>query len=512
MKSLINKFCIFLFVIFFMLTAFSNVFMMNNIKSVKADSEEKEITVFSWEDYIDEGYDSADDASEYLNEIFTADELESSVLDIFEEQTGIKVNYQTFATCEEMYNELIKNPNACDLLCPSEYMILQMKRENLIKPYAVPQNYQDYASPYIKTVFEDLGLNITAGDGSKTAYATGYMWGTMGLLYNASKIDASELAKWTNLYGSKFSNKITIKDSLRDTYIMAIAIVYEDELYDLKDSYENGDITKAEYKQELTQIFNRTDEDTVNKVQRALIDLKDNLYSFEVDAGKNDILTGKIDINFAWSGDAAYAIYEGEEAGVELGYVVPETGSNLWFDGWVMAKNANVENSLKFLDFISDPQIAIRNMEYIGYTSCIGGDEVFAYVQDAYDDDGEYQVDLKYFFDPEGSTGNSYIINSSVVGGQLYAQYADEETIARCVVMQEFQKKDLIRINEMWYKVKLITWPNEVIWLIVVGAVLLIAGIVVYKNKNKIFANINIKRNKKSDKNGLIEISRTEIK
>ncbi len=509
MRNLINKFCILLLSIMFILLAFSNLFMVDKVKIAKADSGVKEITVFSWEDYIDEGYDSSDDASEYLNSIFSADELESSVLDIFEEQTGIKVNYQTFATCEEMYNELIKNPNACDILCPSEYMILQMKRENLIKPYEIPESYQDYASPYIKTVFEDLGL--TEGGGSTTTYATGYMWGTMGLLYNASKIDVDELSKWTNLYEAKFSNKITIKDSLRDTYIMAIAIVYEDELYDLKYNYENDNITKDEYKQELTQIFNRTDEETVNKVQKALIKLKDNLYSFEVDAGKNDILTGKIDINFAWSGDAAYAIYEGEEAGVELGYVVPETGSNLWFDGWVMAKNANVQNSLEFLNFIAQPKIAIRNMEYIGYTSCIGGDEVFSYVQDAYDDDGENQVDLKYFFDPEDTTG-SYVINSSVVGGQLYAQYADEDTIARCVVMQEFQKEDLIRINEMWYKVKLITWKTEVIWLVILGALLVIIGIVIYKFRNKIFSKIALNDSKKTNRKGLVEISRSERK
>ena len=506
MKTLTNKIGIFLCLILFTLMSFSNLFTAN-VKVAKADSGAKEITVFSWEDYIDEGYDSADDASEYLNSLFSAKELESSILDIFEEQTGIKVNYQTFATCEEMYNELIKNPNACDLLCPSEYMILQMKRENLIKPYKIPQNYKDYASPYIKSVFDDLGLNVQGGD---SAYATGFMWGTMGLLYNASKIDAEELATWTNLYDLKFANKITIKDSLRDTYIMAIAIVYEDELYELKDSYESGDITKTEYKLALTEIFNRTDEKTVNEVQNALIKLKSNLYSFEVDAGKNDILTGKIDINFAWSGDAAYAIYEGEEAGVELGYVVPETGSNLWFDGWVMANNADVESSLEFLNFIADPQIAIRNMEYIGYTSCIGGDEVFAYVQDAYDDDGENQVDLSYFFDPEGLSGNSYIINTSVMGGQLYAQYADEETIARCVVMQEFKKEDLIRINEMWYKVKLITWPVEVIWAIVIVVAILIVGVVLYKYRNKIFSKIKIKE--KENKNGLVEISRKEIK
>ncbi len=509
MKGLKNKFFVFLLLSAFVLITFSNVISFNTVKTVKADSN-KEITVFSWEDYIDEGYDSADDASGYLNSIFTKDELETSVLDIFEEQTGIKVNYQTFATCEEMYNELIKNPNACDLLCPSEYMILQMKRENLIKPYEIPQNYINYASPYIKSVFDDLKLNDT-GD-NNTTYATGFMWGTMGLLYNASKFDSQDFAKWSDLYDEKFSQRITIKDSLRDTYIMALAIVYEEELYELKDNFDQGLLSNVQYKEKLTEVFNRTDEKTVNEVQKALIKLKENLYGFEVDAGKNDILTGKIDVNFAWSGDATYAIYEGEEVGVELGYAVPETGSNLWFDGWVMAKNANKESSLKFLNFIADPKIAIRNMEYIGYTSCIGGDEVFAYVQDAYDDGGVHQVDLKYFFDPEETSGNSYIINSSVVGGQLYAQYADEQTIARCVVMQEFQKKDLIRINEMWYKVKLITWPIEVILIIVVGVILLIVCAILFKYKDKIFNMQNIADTRKKNKKGLKEISRKEIR
>ncbi len=511
MKGIMNKISVFLLLFALALSTFSNFITFNNVKNVSADSS-REITVFSWEDYIDEGYDRAAEAGEYLNSIFTQDELETSILDIFENQTGIKVNYQTFATCEEMYNELIKNPNACDLLCPSEYMILQMKREKLIKPYEIPQNYIDYASPYIKSVFDDLNLNDNDPENPNKTYATGFMWGTMGLLYNASKFDSQDFAKWTDLYNQKFSQRITIKDSLRDTYIMALAIVYEEELYSLKDEFEQGLLSNTEYKEALNDLFNRTDEKTVNEVQKALIKLKENLYGFEVDAGKNDILTGKIDVNFAWSGDAAYAIYEGSELGVELGYAVPETGSNLWFDGWVMAKNANTESSLKFLNFIADPKIAIRNMQYIGYTSCIGGDEVFEYVQDAYDDGGEHEVDLKYFFDPEGVSGKSYIINSSVVGGQLYAQYADEETINRCVVMQEFQKKDLIRINEMWYKVKLITWPTEVILIIVIGVVLLIVSAVLFKYREKIFNKSNSAGIKKINKKGLKEISRKEIR
>ena len=152
---------------------------------VSADESVKEITVFSWEDYIDlgYGYEEGDFPSEYLQEVYSEEELQQSVLDIFEAQTGIKVNYYSFATNEEMYNELIKNPQACDIICPSEYMILKMRQEGLIKPYSFPENYQEYGSPYIKQVFEELGLNTEDG---KT-YAIGYMWGTMGLIYNMDK-------------------------------------------------------------------------------------------------------------------------------------------------------------------------------------------------------------------------------------------------------------------------------------------------------------------------------------
>ena len=122
-------------------------------KTVKAEG--REITVFSWEDYIDE-----------------------SLLESFTEETGITVNYYTFAGNEEMYNEVIKNPEACNLLCPSEYMIQKMQTEGLIKPFTVPETYKENVSPYIDGVFENLGFYT---DNGKT-YACGYMWGTMGFV------------------------------------------------------------------------------------------------------------------------------------------------------------------------------------------------------------------------------------------------------------------------------------------------------------------------------------------
>lgn len=449
-----------------------------------ASDDVQEITVFSWQDYIDLGYAEEDlvDMSDAMTSRYTEDELLSSILDIFEEESGIKVNYYTFATNEEMYNELLKDPSAVDLICPSEYMILKMMDEDLIKPYDIPQNYLDYGSPYIKGVFDELGLNTT----DNKTYAVGYMWGTMGVLYSADAYDDSDFTHWSNLLDDKFRGKLTIKDSLRDSYIMAIAMVYEEELMSLKAQYEDGSITKAQYSDLLFELFNRVDKESVNMVCDKLIDLKDVLYGFEVDSGKTDLLSGRIDANFAWSGDAVCTMWDADDEGKELRYVVPEEGSNVWFDGWVMTKNANESLALEFLEFMSRPDIVIRNMEFNGYTSCVGGDEVFSYVKDNLDEgEGDYFTDLKYFFDPTCSD-DTYVIQTTDTNRHLYAQYANEETIARCAVMDNFSYEALELVNEMWNKVKLITFSDLTIILIVVVIVLLIALACFIKWKDKL--------------------------
>ena len=475
-------------------------------KNDNGDKSGKSITVFSWSDYIYE-------------EWFDGDE---SILDIFEEETGININYVTFATSEEMYNELIKNPSACDLLCPSEYMILKMKDEGLIKEFDVPEVYKKNVSPYIVDEFERLGLS----SGDKT-YACGYMWGTMGLIYNEDKFDADDFDKWNNLVNNKdFSGKITIKDSLRDTYIMAVAMVYEDELYELKNALEVGEkdgkpYSQSDYTVDIEELFNRRDQETIDKVEEVLLELKPKLHSFEVDAGKDDIITGKIDVNFAWSGDAAFAISEAEKVGKTLGYAVPNEGTNVWFDGFVMTLDADVESSIEFLNFISKPINAAKNMEYIGYTSVISGDEDFTITYPEENEDGEFvydkdgnlitydvsytgifdwmvqsyeldtesvdgytPVDLSYFY--SGTPGDQvvWVQNSN---DKFYAQFPTKDVIDRAVVMANFGAEDLSRLNEMWNRVKLLTFEPWVMILIFAVIIIGIAFIVIFKFKDKIF-------------------------
>ena len=453
------------------------------VKTVRAEGSE--ITVFSVEDYID-----------------------TDVLGAFEEETGVKVNYLTFATNEEMYNELLKDKNAVDLICPSEYMIMKMRDEGLLKKFDTPQNFADYGSDYIKQKFKQAPLNIMDEDESKT-YAIGYMWGTIGVIYRTEDVDSELLKSWSSLW-SEFDGKLTVKDSIRDTYFMALADVYKDELISWKNKFDGSECSAEDYNAAITEIFNRTDKETVDKVEKSLLDLKGKLYGFEVDAGKSDILTGKINVNVAWSGDAVFSINQGlyDEDGeplenqVVLGYAVPEEGSNVWFDGYVMTANADEENSLKFLDYLCSPEVATLNMDYTGYTSCIVGDEVFEYVKETYsDDESEDTVDLRYFFDPNGTNPDpeAYVINvAEELKYMFYAQYPTEDVLTRCAVMKNFDGDELGRINEMWKKIKLITFSTGKIIAIVSAFVLAAAAIAVYVNREKLFGGIEKRDDKKS--------------
>ena len=454
--------------IFFLLLAF----MPFSKTKVTAHADEivaNSITVFSWEDYIDE-----------------------SVLIEFEIETGIHVDYYTFSTNEEMYNEIAKDPDACDLLCPSEYMIMKMVDENLIKEFDMPQGYKQNVSPYIYDKFKELGLST-----DEKTYTCGYMWGTMGYLFNADKFSADDFETWTSILNMpELEKKISIKNSIRDTYIMAVAMVYQEELLLLKAEYQeyldsHNQEKIAEYNAKLTEIFNRRDQETVYKVERILVELKPKLYAFEVDAGKDDIISGKIDVNFAWSGDAVFAIDEAQKVGKNLGYAVPKEGTNVWFDGYVMTHNSRAKElaSIKFLDYISRPEIAIRNMEYIGYTSVIGGQSVFDWMIDYFEletqeTEGYEKVDLSYFF----SDGSSeYVAYSGTSNRQFFAQYPPQDIIYRSAVMANFSDSELATLNQMWSRVKLITLPNYVLIIIAVIIVLGIVAFIIYKFKDKIF-------------------------
>ena len=326
------------------------------------------------------------------------------------------------------------------------------------------------------------------------------MWGTMGFVYDMDKVKLEDVSTWDILWNEDYAKKSTAKNSVHDTYVAGVMHVYKEELLELKTNYEASNKTaedKNYYNNKVTELMNRFDDETLDKVEEALIKMKNNFYGFEVDNGKTDILGGTITINFAWGGDAVYSMDTADEDGkVNLGYAIPEEGSNVFFDGWVMPKGADTELAEDFLNFLCNPDTAARNMNFIGYTSCIAGDEIWQLVNEWYSvEEGEegYEVDLSYFFKgtiaEENLTNGKALITVYERGRQFDAQYPTEEVLLRCGVMKDFGDQNS-KVLLMWENVKC----GEIgpwLWIGFAMILLVLAVFVVYQ------IQLNNKRNRK---------------
>jgi len=470
------------------------------------------LKILNSEDYIykyspDEGYDEPDLTTQFEK--------------YYKEKTGkeVRVIYDTFDTMENMYNTIKTGKTKYDLICASEYMIQKLARERVNgKPLiqkldtdpngAISNYYKNYeyeptnpddvsgCSPFVREKLKSIpavaGKSIEEV-GKLDDYAMCYMWGTLGILYNPTYKtfkergidintinDAIEKEDWGILWDSKFNKTISIKDSMRDTYAIGVMHTYKNEF------------DKAPDLEAKNKIFNYGGEaDTnakehINTVKNDLLNLRKNVFGFEVDSGKEDICTGKIGIDTAWSGDAVYSIEKAcdpklTEKPFNLYYAIPKIGTNLWFDCWCMQQDANKEVANEFLNFISDPEIAEKNMDYIGYTSPIAGSEIRRwFAEDKYGPESEDTVDydVSYFFKDSTTTDDVTIeIDKNIENRQMAAQFPHKDLEKSLMIMQDYgENNDLIL--RMWEQVKHESLPNWAIALLSVEGAIAVAGIV----------------------------------
>lgn len=477
-----------------------------SVKNNGASATEKEVTlrVCSWEEYIDEGGWDEDEALELDNgtTIFGENSMVEDFENWYYENYGVKVNvqYSCFGTNEDLYNMLTLG-DVYDLVCPSEYMIMKLMSENKLEPlsdgFFDENNDKNYyingVSPYIRDTFETHEIN---GE-TWSKYAAGFMFGITGILYNPEKMTADEAGTWTVLNNPKFAKQITIKDNVRDSYFAAVGALQRDKLMDTEFRAQD------DYSEQLKDIMNDVSPETIAKSQDLLQDIKDNVYSFETDSGKADMITGKVVANYQWSGDAVYAMDQAEEDGVKLDFAVPEECTNLYFDGWVMLKNGidgdadRKQAAEAFINFVSRPDNAVRNMYYIGYTSVIAGgddDTVYSYLDYTYgaEDDEEDVVDypLGYFFTGDNSDPD-YVLRAPAeqVNRQLGAQYPSQDAIERSAVMEYFDEDATKDINQMWINIRCYNIKDVPIWawFIVAAVIGALAGVIVYHKRSKKF-------------------------
>lgn len=449
------------------------------------------LRVCNWEEYIDLG----DWDEEETIELESGDILgENSMVEDFEEWyeetygVKVKVEYSTFGTNEDLYNMLTLG-DEYDLVCPSEYMIMKLMREGKTVPLSEeffdPSDENNYyingVSPYIRKIFDEHEI-----DGEPwSRYAAGYMWGVTGIVYNPEVVDREEASSWKILNDPKFKRQVTIKDNVRDSYFAAVGAIKAD----LLTSPEF--VNDPDYAQKLENEMNDTSPEMIAKVQDYLQACKDNVYSFETDSGKADMITGKVVANYQWSGDGVYTLDQAAEDDFDLAFAVPVESTNIYFDGWVMLKNGIKGDAAKqhaaeaFINFNSRPDNAVRNMYYIGYTSVIsGGDDptVFEYADYMYSaEEGEedtQEYDLSYFFSEEGES-EDYVIEttSDLLERQLYAQYPPGDVMRRSSIMVCFDDEQTKAINQMWINVRCYNIKNVPVWGWIIAAAVF-AGII----------------------------------
>lgn len=447
---------------FSFLVLLMTICLMLNVYSFTVDAETVSLKVYNWQDYIDDGTDD--------NGNIVSTPVIDMWIEDYKARTGVTVEvvYDTFETNETMLNTLKTGKSEYDLVCPSDYAIQKMIKDDMLEKFDTTKlpTYNKYGSPYLKELFEQNNW---------TEYSVPYMWGTVGLLYDPEVFSDELVSSWDIMWNKEYENLATTKDSVRDTYFVGVMHVYQEELQDLREQYLDGTITKEYYNKQVNIIMNRTDEETLRLVEDDLKIMKENIFGLEVDSGKSDMVTGKISMNLAWSGDAVYSMDLAEEEDDKiLAYSVPLEGSNVWYDGWVMPKGANVELATDFVDFLSKPEIAVLNMNKIGYTSAIAGEAVLEMIDDWYGAESEesaVEVDLTYFFgdtvecDEDGRV--MVTVDEHYIGRQFSAQYPDYETITRCGVMEDFGDQNQA-VLEMWANFKSneltpLTWATVIV-------------------------------------------------
>ena len=404
-----------------------------------SSNRDQVLKVYNWSDYIDET---------------ALTDFESW----YKEQTGedIKIVYQTFDINETMLSKIEKGHEDYDVVCPSDYIIERMLNEGLLLPLdfeAIPDeiNYIDAnTSPYIRQVFREINPDIDANQ-----YAVAYMWGTTGIIYNTKEVPAEEANSWNVIRNPKYAGRILIKDAARDVFSPVLIYLKQDDL-------KAGKVT-------LQDLMRDSSDESLAAVEDFLKQVKDGVLGWEADFGKDQMTKGRGVISLNWSGDAVWAIEEAAEVGVSLDYIVPEEGSNVWFDGWVIPKYAkNVKAATYFIDYMCRPDIAIRNMDGTGYVSANGAMEV---LESQIDEELE-PIDLSYFFGPEAAAVR---VNPVL--------YPDKAVIDRCALEHDWGK-DTDKLLAMWSRVKGDN-ASGLTYVIIVLAILAIIAAILFGNKSK---------------------------
>lgn len=259
--------------------------------------------------------------------------IDPDVITMFEDETGISVEYEEYENPEEMYTKYKAESIDYDLICSSDYMVQKLIEEGEVLEMdfdAIPNS-----SNLDKTYFE-----FSKSFDPENKYSMPYFFGTVGILYDSTVVDSSEVSSWSVLWNKKYYGQIIMENSVRDTFMVAL--------------------------KSLGYSLNTTKENALNEALNMLVEQKPLVYAYLVDESADEMIAGNASIALVYSGEAAYAQSYNEN----LEFSVPDEGSNMWIDSWFIPKTCqHTENANKFLDFLCREDIAMKNFEYVYYAT-----------------------------------------------------------------------------------------------------------------------------------------------
>ncbi len=274
------------------------------------------ITVYNWGEYISDGSDDSLDVNK-----------------AFEELTGIKVNYITFASNEQMYAKLKGEGTALyDIIIPSDYMIAKMMREGMVEKLDF-DNIPNFA------LVDDLYKNLEHDKENK--YSVPYMWGMVGLIYNTTMIE-DEITSWDSLWDERYIGEILMFENPRDAFGISLERL--------------GYSANSEDPEELQQAADEL------KNQKMLVQ------AYVMDEIFNKMEGGEAVIAPYYAGDAITMMDENPD----LAFVFPKEATNFFVDSFVIPKGSQHKEAAEmYINFMCEPEVSAANAGYIGYSTPI---------------------------------------------------------------------------------------------------------------------------------------------
>lgn len=327
---------------------------------------ERVVNVCSWGEYIDE-----------------------SLIDEFEEKTGITVNYQTAESNEALYSLIEMGGADFDVIVPSDYMIARLIDEGLLAEL-------DYGNIPNFALIGDQYKNLSYDPENK--YTVPYTWGTLGIIYNETMVD-EEIDSWDAMFDPKYAGQVLMINNSRDA--MAAALL------------------------DLGYSINTTDEQQLREAFDLLAGAKNNgvYQAFVMDQVFQKMEGGNAAIAMYYAGDYLTMLENNED----LRFVVPKEGSNWFVDAMCVLKSSQHKaEAEEWINFIASTTSSLANMDYIWYAS--PNAEALEQYPDYYLETYDEELDAELY--------------------EVMA--APDETLARCELYVNLPKETLTLYNDLW--------------------------------------------------------------